>query len=107
MLTQHSGTTSSTAGIVVAPEVLNAGLSMGDLGLYVKVEQLLAVLGGEATASRVVHELVVEAGGPMPGVADNLQAGIERLAAAGFYNLDDGDLTEKDWCAKHGGWPQL
>ncbi|AVZ78007.1 hypothetical protein SLUN_38935 (plasmid) [Streptomyces lunaelactis] len=95
--------------VVVAREVLASGLSLADLGLYVKVEQLLDVLEGDIDVARVIQELLAGTAGPVPDVsAGSLQAGISRLSAAGLYDLDAGGLTEKEWCEKHGDlWPQM
>ncbi|MCX4682494.1 hypothetical protein OG413_46035 [Streptomyces sp. NBC_01433] len=72
----------------VSPEILAAGLSLADLGLYVKVEQLQDVLEGDVTVDAVVQALVHGATGPVPGsTAEDLRAGVERLVRWGIYTL--------------------
>ncbi|MGW9301620.1 hypothetical protein [Streptomyces cyaneofuscatus] len=74
--------------VIVGREVLNAGLTLGDLGLYVKLDQLIEQMGeaGEyLSVDEMVEALLGGAVGLIPGAtADELRAGIERLVATDF-----------------------
>ncbi|MFI5899435.1 hypothetical protein [Streptomyces cyaneofuscatus] len=74
--------------VIVGREVLNAGLTLGDLGLYVKLDQLIEQMGeaGEyLSVYEMVEALLGGAVGLIPGAtADELRAGIERLVATDF-----------------------
>lgn len=72
----------------VSPEILATGLSLADLGLYVKLDQLRDVLEGDVTVDDVVQELVDGGTGPIPGsTAEDLRAGVERLIRWELYTL--------------------
>ena len=85
--------------VVVAPEVLlDAGLSLADLGLYAKIEYLLLGVGSrqadvddsdeELTVNDVVQGLLDGKAGVIPqATAEELRAGIYRLVAAELYDL--------------------
>lgn len=74
--------------VMVGREVLNAGLTLGDLGLYVKLDQLVEQMGGAGeylSVEETVEALLGGAVGLIPGtIADELRAGIERLVATDF-----------------------
>ncbi|MFE2204537.1 hypothetical protein [Streptomyces rubiginosohelvolus] len=74
--------------ITVGREVLNAGLTLGDLGLYVKLDQLIEEMGEAGdylSVEEMVEALLGGTVGPIPGAtADELRAGIERLVATDF-----------------------
>lgn len=75
--------------VVVPPEVLlEAGLSLADLGLYVKVEYLLEERSRQVGVDDLVQELLDgKAGVIAHATAQDLRAGIDRLVAAELYDL--------------------
>ncbi|WP_427251120.1 hypothetical protein [Bacillus cereus] len=97
--------------VVVAPKVfLNTKLSYEDLGLYVRVMHAVAGSPAAPDVDQVVRLLLDGRAGPAPECSpEALKAKVESLAAAGVLPLEDADahLTEAEWCAKYGGWPQL
>lgn len=79
--------------VVVEPEVLRAGLSLYDLGLYIKVSQWLPPTADEISIDDFITQIRHGAFGEHHCEAD-LWAGLKHLADAGFLILDDSEDDE-------------
>lgn len=73
--------------VVVEPDVLDANLSLYDLGLYVKVCEWLPLVVDGVSVDELLMQMRHGRFGQENSEAD-LRAGLERLAAAGFFELD-------------------
>ncbi|MFE6885851.1 hypothetical protein [Streptomyces sp. NPDC057702] len=75
--------------VVVEPEVLDAHLSLHDLGLYVKVSQWLPLLVEDVSVHDCIAHMRYGAFGEQNSEVE-LRAGLQRLADAGLLELGEG-----------------
>ena len=74
--------------VVVEPEALDAGLSLYDLGLYVKVSEWLPLLVEDVSFDDLIMQVRYGVSGEQNSDAE-LRAGLQRLADAGLLAFDD------------------
>ncbi|WP_329391296.1 hypothetical protein OG625_00780 [Streptomyces sp. NBC_01351] len=77
-----------TQRVIVEPEVLGAGLSLYDLGLYVKVSEYLLDVDQDISVDDFITPLRRGTFGQANSEAE-LRAGLQRIADAGLLDLDD------------------